>query len=89
MLFLDCDFKYTGIIYMWVIVFIRRILYISKSRPLRSPVWEYLEIVGEKKVCCKLCMPPENYYKLTMTKSVNTKNVFLSIHEEHHQERVA
>ena len=28
----------------------------SKSRPLRSPVWEYFEIVGEK-VCCKVCVP--------------------------------
>ena len=30
----------------------------SKSRPLRSPVWAYFEIVGEKKVRCKLCVPP-------------------------------
>ena len=30
----------------------------SKSRPLRSPVWDYFEIVGEKKVRCKLRMPP-------------------------------
>ena len=29
----------------------------SKSMPLRSPVWEYLEIVGEKKVRWKLCAP--------------------------------
>ena len=30
----------------------------SKSMPLRSPVWEYFEVVCEKKVRCKLCMPP-------------------------------
>ena len=30
----------------------------SKSMPLRSPVWEYFEIVCEKKVHCKLCVPP-------------------------------
>ena len=30
----------------------------SKSTPLRSPVREYFEIVGEKKVRCKLCVPP-------------------------------
>ena len=30
----------------------------SKSRPLRSPVWAYFEIAGEKKVRCKLCVPP-------------------------------
>ena len=30
----------------------------SKSMPLRSPVWEYFKIVGEKKVRSKLCMPP-------------------------------
>ena len=30
----------------------------SRSRPLRSPVWDYFEIVGEKKVRCKLCVPP-------------------------------
>ena len=30
----------------------------SKSRPLRSPVWAYFETVGEKKVRCKLCVPP-------------------------------
>ena len=29
-----------------------------KSRQLRSPVWDYFEIVGEKKVCCKFCVPP-------------------------------
>ena len=28
-----------------------------KSRPLRSPVWDYFEISGEK-VHCKLCVPP-------------------------------
>ena len=26
--------------------------------PLKSPVREYFEIVGEKKVRCKLCAPP-------------------------------
>ena len=30
----------------------------SKSMPLRNPVWEYFKIVCEKKVRCKLCMPP-------------------------------
>ena len=30
----------------------------SKSMSLRSPVWEYFEIVGEKKIRCKLCMSP-------------------------------
>ena len=30
----------------------------SKSWPFRGPVWEYFEIVGEKKVRCKLCVPP-------------------------------
>ena len=29
-----------------------------KSRPLRSPVWDYFEISGLKKVHCKLCVPP-------------------------------
>ena len=29
-----------------------------KSRPLRSPVWDYFEISGDKKVRCKLCVPP-------------------------------
>jgi len=29
-----------------------------KSRLLRSPVWDYFEISGDKKVCCKLCVPP-------------------------------
>jgi len=29
-----------------------------KSRPLRSPVWDYFKISGDKKVRCKLCMPP-------------------------------
>ncbi len=36
----------------------RSINMVSKSRPLRSPVWDYFEIVGEKKVHCKLCVPP-------------------------------
>ena len=35
-----------------------RIGMVSKSRPLRSPVWEFFEIVSEKKVRCKLCVPP-------------------------------
>lgn len=30
----------------------------SKPRPLRSPVWDYLEIISEKMVRCKLCVPP-------------------------------
>ena len=30
----------------------------SKSTPLRSPVWEYFKIVGERRVCCMLCVPP-------------------------------
>ena len=30
----------------------------SKSIPLRSPAWEYFEIVDEKKVRCTLCVPP-------------------------------
>ena len=30
----------------------------SKSLPVRSPVWGYFETVGEKKVHCKLCVPP-------------------------------
>ena len=30
----------------------------AKSRQLRSPVWEFSETVGEKKVRCKLCTPP-------------------------------
>ena len=30
----------------------------GKSRSLRSPVWDYFEIFGEKKVRCKLCVPP-------------------------------
>ena len=30
----------------------------SKYRPLKSPVWEYIEIGGEKKVLCKLYVPP-------------------------------
>ena len=30
----------------------------SHSRPLRSPVWDNFEVVGEKKVRYKLCVPP-------------------------------
>ena len=30
----------------------------TRSRASRSPVWDYFELVGEKKVRCKLCVPP-------------------------------
>ena len=30
----------------------------SKYKPLKSPVWEYIKIGGEKKVLCKLYVPP-------------------------------
>ena len=30
----------------------------ATSRSKRSPVWDYFETVGEKKVRCKLCVPP-------------------------------
>ena len=29
-----------------------------KSRLLRSPVWDYFKVFGDKKVRCKLCVPP-------------------------------
>ena len=34
----------------------------SKSRPLESPVLAYFEIIGEKKVCCKLVRATYHYY---------------------------
>ena len=50
----------------------------SKSRPLRSAVWKYIKIVGEKKVQCKLYVPPATttYFSLSWWNHIYVKPLY-------------
>ena len=46
----------------------------NKSRPLRSPVWEYFEIVGEK-VCCKVPVIVHSFSGFSVGFCINEEKV--------------